>query len=427
MKYQDALDYISSLAPRGWRLGLDRMEEFAKRAGLTGSLGESQPKFIHVAGTNGKGSTTAMLQSCLHEQGFRTGSFFSPYVVDPRERVQFGKSLISENDLAVITEYLKPIGESLADSEFGGVTEFEFKTAIGFEYWKRMQAEWVALEVGLGGRLDATNIITPECSIIVSIGWDHMNILGNSLSEIASEKAGILKPGKPGVVGRMAPKALESIERKAKEVGANLWRMDQEIQIETNGHSVTVSTPGSTAKLEPSLFGEIQLHNAALVYAALECAGAIRNLEQLQQGMRTAFIPGRYQKLVSKDKTFILDGAHNLDSARILSQMLDEEKHGKMLCITGMLTGHEPEPFYEALKDHIDELFIVPIDFHRSRNPHDLAEELRKLGFKTKVFETKEAAIEAAHMVANTDDILITGSFFLVGEITRLLLGRPLL
>jgi dihydrofolate synthase / folylpolyglutamate synthase len=210
MDYQQAQDYIASLAQRGWRLGLDRMTEFAARADLVGSLGDGDsPKFIHVAGTNGKGSVTAMLQSCLVDQGHRTGAFFSPYVVDPRERIQFGREMISKEDLAAIATKLMPIGESLSETEFGGVTEFEFKTAMGFEYWKQKECDWVALEVGLGGRLDATNIITPASSAIVSISYDHVSILGETLAEIAREKAGVIKPGRPVVVGEMPDEAFE--------------------------------------------------------------------------------------------------------------------------------------------------------------------------------------------------------------------------
>ncbi|HEY0866603.1 MAG TPA: hypothetical protein VGE01_04465, partial [Fimbriimonas sp.] len=210
MTYPEALAYVSGLEPRGWRLGLDRMQAFIDRAGLsqnvgrppgTDPAGKPGARFIHVAGTNGKGSVTAFLQSMLVEHGYRTGAFFSPYVVDPRERVQFGRSLISESDFASVVAHLKPIAESFSETEFGGITEFEFKTAVGVEYWRRKRCEWVALEVGLGGRLDATNVVHPACSAIVSIGYDHTQILGDTLEKIAFEKAGIVKPETPLVVG----------------------------------------------------------------------------------------------------------------------------------------------------------------------------------------------------------------------------------
>ena len=230
MTYEQALAYIAALEPRGWRLGLDRMQEFVHRAGLDQSIGNpSGPQFIHVAGTNGKGSTTAFLQSILVESGYRTGSFFSPFVVDPRERVQFGRELIGKQELADLTEALIPVADSLTDSEFGGITEFEFKTAIGFQYWKQRHAEWVALEVGLGGRLDATSVVTPCASIIVSIGLDHMHILGDTRAKIAFEKAGVIKPGAPVIVGDLPPDALEVVTEVAQANTAPIWRWGHEV------------------------------------------------------------------------------------------------------------------------------------------------------------------------------------------------------
>ncbi len=418
--YEQAQEYIASLAQRGWRLGLDRMAEFANRAKLAGSLGDGpSPKFIHVAGTNGKGSVTAMIQNCLIEQGLRTGAFFSPYVVEPRERIQFGREMISESDLAEIATHLKPIGETLSETEFGGVTEFEFKMAMGFEFWKQKNCEWVALEVGLGGRLDATNIITPTSCAIVSIGLDHVSILGSTLKEIAYEKAGIIKPGKPVIVGQMPEEALSEIERTAAELEAQIWRVGKEIQWERIRTGVNISTPYSTIQVDPSLFGEIQLHNAAVAYASLEVAGANRDLEGIRRGFSTATIPGRFERLQFKSKNFILDGAHNADSAAVLAKMLQESNTNPKICITGMLTGHTARDFYSKLKDFDLEYYVVPIDFHRSMDPNALADELKQLGSRVKVLETVQAAIAAACEESDAEDILICGSFYLVGETKR--------
>ena len=398
------------------------MQEFANRVGLAGSLGEGKtPQLIHVAGTNGKGSVTAMIQSCLVEQGFRTGAFFSPYVVNPRERVQFGREMISESELAEVATQLMPIGESLSDTEFGGVTEFEFKTALGFEYWKQKQCEWVALEVGLGGRLDATNIITPAAAAIVSISYDHVSILGNTLKEIAHEKAGIIKPGKPVVVGEMPDEAFEEIERVARANGSELWKVGREVQWNPNGNSVTITTPMSSITVTPSLFGHIQLHNAAVAYAALELAGAIQNIEAIQQGFRHAYIPGRFQRIPYQGKEMICDGAHNADSARVLASMLADARVKPKVCVTGMLTGHTPEDFYGSLKGLVEEFYVTPIDFHRTMNPADLTESLRSMGFKATCFDDVKAALNAACLVEDTEDILVCGSFYLVGEVMRLL------
>jgi dihydrofolate synthase / folylpolyglutamate synthase len=420
VNYESALEYISSLAPRGWRLGLDRMEEFARRAGFTGALGDGgRPQFLHIAGTNGKGSTTAMLQSCLTEIGLNNGSFFSPYVVDPRERVQLGRDLICKDDLAEITAYLKPIGESLSDSEFGGVTEFEFKTAIGFEFWRRKQCEWVALEVGLGGRLDATNIITPAVSAIVSIGHDHVNILGNTLAEIASEKAGILKVNRPGVVGAMAPEALCAIQERAEEVCSDLWRVGHEITYQRTDSGVHVRTPESEIDLSPSLFGEIQLHNAAVAYATLERAGLAGDPTAIQRGIASAYLPGRFTRVEYQGRRVILDGAHNADSAKVLARMLAESKKERLICITGMLSGHEPREFYEHLRPFVDEFWVVPVDFHRSRDATELTDELKAMGLPARGYENVADALRESTTFMADHEVLVTGSFYLVGDAMR--------
>lgn len=416
MTYESALEYIASLAPRGWRLGLDRMEEFARRS--ESLVCEPAPKFIHVAGTNGKGSTTAMIQSVLIEQGYRTGGFFSPFVVHPRERVQVNREMISEQELAEITEFLKPIGEGLSETEFGGVTEFEFKTMIGFEFWKRQRCEYVALEVGLGGRLDATNVISPAACAIVSIGWDHMHILGNTLGEIAFEKAGVLKAGIPAVVGKMDREPLDVIRKQADVVGAPLWVVGEDVFFESNGSGVLIETPRSKVEVFPSLFGEIQHHNAAVAYAALELAGAVRDTEAVALGFSTASIPGRFQRLEVGGQEWLFDGAHNFDSAVVLDKLLQQYGKRVGICITGMLQGHEPRQFYQEIIDRVDEFYVVPIDFHRSRTVEEIAEEIRPLGKPVRTFDRLDIAIEAAKREAEAS-VLVTGSFFLVGEALR--------
>jgi dihydrofolate synthase / folylpolyglutamate synthase len=419
--YESALEYIASLAPRGWRLGLDRMEEFVRRSKSLDC--DPSPKFIHVAGTNGKGSTTAMIQSVLIEQGFNTGSFFSPYVVNPRERVQVGRRYISEQELAEITDFLIPIGEGLSETEYGGVTEFEFKTMIGFEFWKRQRCEFVALEVGLGGRLDATNVVQSAACAIVSIGWDHMHILGNSLSEIAFEKAGILKKGVPAVVGKMEPEPLEVIRKQADTVEAPLWIVGKDVHFESRGNSVFIETPHSKAEVQPSLFGEIQHHNAAVAYAAAELAGAIKDPQKVSTGFSTASIPGRFQRIEVGDQEWLFDGAHNFDSAVVLHELLRQYGKKVGICITNMLQGHEPRQFYQEIVDSVQEFYVVPIDFHRAREVSELVEELRPLGKPIKAFETLHEAITEAKERADCS-VLLTGSFFLVGEALRQILPK---
>jgi len=425
MTYEEALAYISSLETRGWRLGLDRMQEFARRLGLEGSLGEpGGPQYIHVAGTNGKGSTTAYVQSMLIESGYSTGSFFSPYVYDPRERVQIGRRYIPRNIFGLLTALMQPIGESLSETEFGGVTEFEFKTGLGFMFWKEMECDWVSLEVGLGGQLDATNIVTPRCSVIVSIGLDHTHILGDSVEKIAFEKAGIIKPGVPAVIGEMEPSVMEVIEGVAKEKGAPIWRFGQEIVLHEDGDGFVVETPaGRHAGLRTGISGSKQPHNMALAVAALDAAGATRTLRGLQTGTRKAFVPGRFERFTYKGVKFVLDGAHNADAAHVLTESLQEGGYldgRRIVLLTGMLSGHDPNEFYGEISEVVHSAHFAPIDFFRAVEPLALKEMAGGLFKESKWHPTVEDAIDAAVADAGDDGIvLVTGSFYLVGDVGR--------
>lgn len=427
MTYEEALDYIASLESRGWRLALDRMQEFANRLGLEDALGApGGPQFIHIAGTNGKGSVTAYVQSMLIESGYSTGAFFSPFVYDPRERVQLGRRLIPKKIFGYLTALIKPVGESLAETEFGGITEFELKTALGFQFWKEAECDWVALEVGLGGRLDATNIITPRCSVIVSIGLDHVQLLGDTLAKVAREKAGIIKVGIPVVVGALPDEALQVIEDVANEHGSEIWRMGREISVQEDPNdegAFVVTTPkGSHAGLRPGLTGTMQPHNMALAVAALDAAGATRTLRGLQDGARRAWAPGRFQRVRFEGRQFLLDGAHNLDSARVLAQSLRETGWAdrRIVLLSGMVRGHDVQEFYAQISPLIKSAHFAPIDFHRAVEPIELKEVAGNLFESSTWYPTMDQALAASILdTASNDLILVTGSFYLVGEVGR--------
>lgn len=425
MTYAEALAALSALAPRGWRMGLDRMRAYLDIAGLTPSTGvEPPPRFLHVAGTNGKGSVTATLQSLLIAQGYRTGAFFSPFVYDPRERVQLDANLISEDEFARLVTRLLAVGEQLDATEFGGVTEFEVKTAVGFQAWKEANCDWVALEVGLGGRLDATNVVRSSAGCVVSIGWDHMNVLGDSLTKIAHEKAGIAKPGIPLIVGQMDPEPEAEILRVAAEVGAPVWLFGRDFSLEKASSGWRVCLPSRTLEgLKPNLVGVHQPHNMAVALATLDAGGAVRNPDALAEGIARTRLPGRFEQRVWNGLDVILDGAHNLDSAQALADTLRAERPGaKVVMLTGMLTGHEPEPFYSQFSGLVEEVVVAPIDFHRSREPDELAAELppvfRRVASRTDLSEALSLAVERCQQDGT---LLVTGSFYLVGEVGRLL------
>jgi len=420
MTYREALDAINALEPRGWRLGLDRMTAFCERAGLQDALGDpGSPQFVHVAGTNGKGSTTAFLQSLMVEAGFTAGAFFSPYVVDYRERIQLGRELISKEDLAELTTELLPIGESLAETEFGGATKFEFEAALGFLYWKRKRCDWVALEVGLGGRLDATNVVTPRCSVIVSIGLDHVSILGDTVEQIAAEKAGIIKPGVPVVMGSLPAGAAAVVSSVATSAGSELWRYGHEIFAEWSSSGLSISTPKHSFEgLELGLEGEIQGHNAALAVAALIASGLDLTSDVVAAGLRKATAPGRFQRLTVDGRLVVLDGAHNAPAAAVLRLSLDKAFPDEpLVLLTNMLQGHAPAGFYEPLLDRVVKAHVVPIDFVRAIPPSATAAYLQS-SVPTELHGSVADGLASA--LNDPGLVLVTGSNYLVGEVLRL-------
>lgn len=419
LNYEDAATYLSTLHKRGWRLGLDRMEEFARRCGVSEDLGSGHTKFLHIAGTNGKGSVTAYLQSILVESGLRTGAYYSPYVVDLRERIQFGRNLISKDDFARLMEKTIPIIESMDETELGSVTEFEVKTALALMYWKEMACDFVALEVGLGGRLDATNIVHPAACGIVSIGYDHMAILGNTLGEIATEKAGIIKPGIPVMTGDLPSDALEAVAHKVADVGCPWWRWGGEVVLEGTG-AYTVHTPaGSIEDLVPGLEGAPQPHNMAVAVGMILAAAVPTTPEDIRRGVASATLPGRFQRLEHAGHLFVLDGAHNGESALQLATSLQRTFAGrKFTLITGMVDGHDPDLVYQPLWEFIDRTFVAPIDFYRALPPIDLVSRVPNGTPTASVVEAIDAAL------AHDSPILVTGSFYLVGDVLRALEGR---
>jgi dihydrofolate synthase/folylpolyglutamate synthase len=417
LSFEEAVERLGAFRTRGWRLGLDRMQEFLRRLGVSDKLGApDQPgqtrtnpnttQFIHVAGTNGKGSVCAYLQAMLHEQGYRVGATYSPYVYDVRERVQLGRDLISKQDFARLVERLLEVGATLDDTELGGPTEFEMKTALGFLYWAEKQCDWVALEVGLGGRLDATNVVDPACCVIVSVGLDHTHILGDTLAQIATEKAGIIKSGRPVVVGDLPQEAMQAVEAVARENRAPLYRYGKEF-----GDSPFV----------PGIKGHAQAHNLALAVKALELVGAVRDERRMAEGAARARLPGRFEVRQCQGRTFILDGAHNASAAaHLVATMRESGYGGRYKLVTGHLQGHDPNEFYKPLEPVVERAFVAKIDFFRAMEPQEV---IAQSGLKdAKPYGSSEEALRAC--IAETregETVLVTGSFYLVGEVGNLL------
>lgn len=415
MTYEAALDALDGLEGRGWRLGLDRMAALVDRAGLKDAIRERG--YVHIAGTNGKGTVTALTESILRHQGWRTGAFYSPYVVDYRERIQAEGRLIAKDDLAKLVAELLPVGDSLADTAFGGATKFELEAAIGFAYWQRKACDWVALEVGLGGRYDATNVVHPKASVIVSIGLDHTSILGETLAEIAGEKAGIIKPGIPVVAGDLPTEAMAVVEAAASANGAPLFRFGREFDVEESSEGITVRLPDRTISgLRPKLTGSKIGHNVAVASMACAVGGALRSDEALAEGIATAWLPGRYDRRTVRGRQVIFDGAHNEAAARAL---LDGLPPGPLHLVTNMVAGHEVRAFYELFRGRAVAAEVAPIGSPRALSVDAAVEEIQALGIAARGHESVEKALEAA-LGDPGAQILVTGSNYLVGDALRL-------
>lgn len=414
MTYEEALRAIHRLEGRPWRSGLDRMRAFVDRAGLAPCLTERN--YVHVAGTNGKGTTTAFVESILRAQGLRTGAFFSPYVVDYRERIQAEGRQIDPNELVALVERLLPVADAMTETPYGGATKFELETAMGLAYWDGKGSQWVALEVGLGGRLDATNVVTPRACAIVSVGLDHMAILGDSLPQIAAEKAGIVKPGVPVVVGRMQPKALNVIRDVAAQRASPFWQVDLEVRFTASGSELTVETPVGTFRGErPSLGGVSGAHNAAVAVAACAAAGVLPHSADLGHALSRAWLPGRSDWRTVDDRRVLFDGAHNAAAAEVLAQSL----RGRPLrLVSNMIAGHETSGFYEAFLPELVAVEIAPIDSPRARSVAESVADIEALGVTARGHGSVQDALRAA--LEHEEQVVVTGSNYLVGEALRL-------
>ncbi len=399
------------------------MEALMHRAGLSESAGrDGACRFLHIAGTNGKGTTTAILESILVAAGYKSGGTYSPYVLNVRERIRVQNTMVSELLFAKAAQALAPIAEAIGETELGLVTEFEFKTAMAFWVWKETGCEWVAAEVGLGGRLDATNVLWPSACAIVSIGLDHTQFLGHTEAAIASEKAGILKPGVPAVIGEVSGEAKGAITSTAQLVEAPLWYVGEDVRYgQLSNGQAWVETPAFERRIiTPPAFGPFSAHNSAVAIATLDAVGLKISDSHIQVGLNQATLLGRFQRVAISGVPYVLDGAHNAASAQALASALGSESIQKPIhLVCGMLEGHEPGDVLLPLLQSSETVTVSPIQFHRGRPVKELAELVTELGYPcdcaTSLAEALQKATTKQRAFGGT--IVIAGSFYLVGEV----------
>lgn len=392
MNYDEAVAWLYATQLHGIRLGLENIRQLTDALGISVS-GPDAPKFLHVAGTNGKGSTCAMLDACCRAAGLRTGLFTSPHLVTFRERIRLDSGMISEEDVAEGLTGIREVAES-CDLE---LTFFEIATALALGWFQRRGAEVVVLETGMGGLLDATNVVTPAVSVITRIDMDHQQWLGDSLAAIAVEKAGIIKPGVPVVTGPQADEVRVVIVQIA------MWR-GAELNL--------VVTP--LLRAEIALEGSHQRWNAALAVHALEVAELGVSAAAIAEGLRTVEWPGRFQRVT---ENFVLDGAHNPSSALRLAETWREtfgEKRATL--VLGILRDKDIDGVCEALLPVAGRILAVPVQNPRSATTQEICRAIGRIAPRQECIAVRD--LPAAIRIASSMErrTLITGSLFLVGE-----------
>jgi dihydrofolate synthase / folylpolyglutamate synthase len=416
VSYPDSVRYLYALGNElkaGAKFGLERMEILLRELGNP----ERNQQFIHVAGTNGKGSTCAMIASVLRAAGVRGGLYTSPHLVEPTERIQVNGVAVTEEEFARSFEIVHAAAERLIET--GRVdahpSYFETVTAMAFMIF-REHCETSVMEVGLGGRLDATNVITPRISVITPVSFDHESFLGNTLESIAGEKAGILKPGVPVVISRQSPEVESLIRRRARELGCDV------ISADLAPEEILVSSQGSRFSLDGTTYecliaGRHQIENAVTAITVCETLGM--ESKAIQSGLRDAKWPGRLE-VARRRPDFILDGAHNPAGARALAAYIREFRStSPVWLVYGAMRDKAIEEVTAQLFPLADRLILTAPDFPRALRPEAI------LAVQSHPNVTVTHMLPDAIAIATTAPpeavVFFTGSLYLVGEARRLL------
>jgi dihydrofolate synthase/folylpolyglutamate synthase len=423
MTYDEALEFIHAADWKGSNLGLERISE------LCALLGDPQKKlkFVHVAGTNGKGSTCAMLSAILTAAGYKTGLFTSPHLQRYNERFKINGEDITDEAFCEATETIKKASEGMSDA----ATEFERCTAIGLEYFAQQGCDIVVFEVGLGGRLDSTNVIdAPEAAVITNLGLEHTEVLGDTIEQIAAEKAGIIKPGCSVVLYAQSPEAEAVVKQKAADCGCTVSVTDPSaeklLSEDVFGQHIDYK---DRRDLELKLLGTYQYSNCALVLEtvdALKARGWNIPEEAVREGLRTVNWPGRFEVL-QKEPLIILDGAHNPNGVQELAHCIERFLPGRKLrVVMGVMADKDHAQMIDIMAPYAERFVAMQPKYYRSMKSDALAAEIaERTGLPVTDAGDVETGVRTAKMMADTEHpVVIFGSLYQIGEIMDAMAGR---
>lgn len=422
MDYQSALSYITSFGRFGSRPGLERMQWVLERIGHP----EASQRFIHIAGTNGKGSTTALVHNVLQAAGYRVGMYTSPYLEAFTNRIGVGGKDIDTDALISLVERLRPHFEAVNQSSLGPITQFEVTTLLALAYYQELGLDFIVWEVGLGGRMDATNVVTPAVSVITNIGRDHTEVLGDTLAQIAAEKAGIVKAGIPVVTAVNDQEALAVIEDVAANAAAPLMRLGQEYFYVRNWFSLEEQSfdyqdPSmQLADLRIQLMGAHQCQNAATALAVisqLRRQGFKIDEQACRDGLESTCWPGRLE-VMQRQPLIIVDGAHNPHGTLALRQALRDYFPGRQIAmVLGILQDKERAEMLGHLLPLATRVIFAAPNFGRATDPQLLLQEAALQQVPARAAASVAEAIDIALAELAADEILlVAGSLYIVSE-----------
>ncbi|EJI6714573.1 bifunctional folylpolyglutamate synthase/dihydrofolate synthase, partial [Listeria innocua] len=420
--YQEALDWIHGTLRLGIKPGLARMEYIMEKLNHP----EKANKWVHIAGTNGKGSTLTFIRSSLEEAGYKTGTFTSPYIETFNERISVNGIPVSDQMIVDLANRIKPIAEELEKTVYGPPSEFEIITAMMFLCFAEYEPIDIGIiEVGLGGRLDSTNVLTPLISVITTIGMDHMEFLGNSIEQIAGEKAGIIKPGIPVISGVIQKEAQEVIINNAVRNNSNVAWLNKDFFIQNRGDEITFRTShgDEIPDITIGLLGIHQLNNAAVAIKVLQYLNTFSSYEinqsAIKQGLKKAFWPGRMELLDVKP-FIMLDGAHNPEGVKTFANSIKTYPGHKKI-IVSILKDKNYQEMIALLKTIPDtEILLTTFDYPRAMSDYEVTQIGTIEGISTN--PNWKQALDDIKEIKNDTKFFVTGSLYFISEVRKYLL-----